>query len=108
MKQIIDGTKWRSGKLIPATKEHIESEWGLDRGDRRLKCRICGHYFLVGELFRWVYMNGKSPSPGNFIVCEECDHPTIKDEVRSIVIMDTPTLERWVLAYRCSHLRREE
>ena len=35
--------------------------------------------FDLGEGWRWQYMNSTSPSYGNFVVCDSCDGPDVKE-----------------------------
>lgn len=66
------------------TEKDVATKWGLAGG--KLACYLCGKVAEVGEMFRWLYMNGASPSPGNVMCCSKCDHVGIEDEIRASVV----------------------
>lgn len=78
--------------LRPATEAHVRGRWGADAPGKRFRCYLCGHKFVLGDLWRPVYANGggsqKAPAVGhgNFLCCEKCDGPDV--------------LERWAEACR--------
>lgn len=37
------------------------------------RCRKCGHKFLEGQIFRWVWLTGHNPGHTNILVCPPCD-----------------------------------
>lgn len=59
-----------------ATKEEVESRWSDRMG---LYCHLCNRKIKVGEGWRWVYANDQATSFGNFMVCDACDGPDVKD-----------------------------
>lgn len=68
------------GKPQAATAEHLAVRWSGRAGNFR--CRLCGHTFKLGDIWRWVYANGaNSPSRcGNFFVCTTCDGPDVLEK----------------------------
>lgn len=93
---------WQDGEWHKATEQHIQTKWAVISTDGRFKCVLCGHVFKSGHLFRFVYMNGESPSPGNFIVCDECGMPGSAQDMANDVraaMLEYPDLESWQGAY---------
>lgn len=90
-------TGWISRKPQVATAKEVDAKWGLDQGP--LRCKICGCRIRVRDTYRWVYMNDKSPSPGNFFVCGLHDVPGLEDLVRKGIkaVGDSPPWAVWVL-----------
>lgn len=67
------------GKPRVATAEDLKAPWSGRRDGSRFRCRLCGHKFAVGDVWRFVFANfSASPSHyGNFFVCEKCDGPDV-------------------------------
>jgi hypothetical protein len=62
-----------SGERMLATEHDCnEAKWS-GRTAGNFWCQTCGHKFVAGEGYRWIYANGNSPSAGNFMVCDNCD-----------------------------------
>lgn len=62
-----------SGERMLATEHDCnEAKWS-GRTAGNFWCQTCGHKFVVGDGYRWIYSNGNSPSAGNFMVCDNCD-----------------------------------
>jgi hypothetical protein len=61
------------GKPREVTAEDLKLKWS--GSTENFRCRLCGHRFKVGDVFRWVFANfAESPSRhGNFLVCVSCD-----------------------------------
>jgi len=57
-----------------ATKQLCETWGGNDKG-KRFRCYLCGHKFVPGDIWRWVY-SGKYT---NFLVCKMCDGDNVLD-----------------------------
>lgn len=69
------GDSFTNGKTRTATAKDLSANWsGYDDG-RNFRCYLCGHFYQVGDRWRWVYANfPKSPVRiGNFTVCDGCD-----------------------------------
>ena len=62
-----------SGERMTATEHDCHIAKWSGRAAGNFWCQTCGHKFLVGDGYRWVYANGHSPSAGNFMVCDSCD-----------------------------------
>lgn len=61
------------GKQQVATEAHCKAPWGGRKNGERFRCSLCGHKFLVGDMFRMVYTNDIPKTDGNPLVCSECD-----------------------------------
>lgn len=59
------------------TKERYPGNWGGYKDGRKFRCSMCGHYFKIGDIFRWVM--GTRKGVLNLMVCEKCDGPDILD-----------------------------
>jgi hypothetical protein len=46
--------------------------WSGGGPGEKFFCHLCGHKFVPGDQWRWVYQNS-SPNPGNCLVCNDCD-----------------------------------
>jgi hypothetical protein len=51
-----------------ATEADVKSPWSGGREGKYFRCKICGHKFVVGDYYRFVFHNY-----GNIIVCQDCD-----------------------------------
>ena len=78
-----------------ATQEDCRGPWSGGRNGERFRCYICGYKFLPGDNWRWVC--GGDLQTINFIVCDRCDGPDVK--------------ERWIkhhnLMHRCAFWMRD-
>ncbi|KKN62616.1 hypothetical protein LCGC14_0510270 [marine sediment metagenome] len=54
-----------------ATEEDVKAPWSGIKDGKRFYCRLCGHQFEVGDVWRWVYAGAIHHV--NLIVCEQCD-----------------------------------
>lgn len=52
----------------------MQMRWGGSNPGARFRCYLCGHRFVVGEIFRWQYVEG---AYSNFFVCRGCDSPKV-------------------------------
>jgi hypothetical protein len=68
-----------NGKPRQATEADCKAPYGGLKNGRGFRCYLCGHRFAVGDIWRWVYCNDGSCPGGNFLVCESCDGPDVKD-----------------------------
>lgn len=62
-----------------ATEEDCRAPWGGVKNGKRFRCYMCGHKFVVGDTYRWVYTNDTPGAGGNPIVCVKCDGPDVKE-----------------------------
>ena len=53
-----------------ATKEDVKMSWSVGRNGKYFRCYLCGHKFIVGDYYRFIFGQGKCK---NIIVCEDCD-----------------------------------
>jgi hypothetical protein len=53
-----------------ATEKDVKSPWDGKPNGARFRCHLCGHKFVVGDKWRWVWGRNKLR---NFIVCGLCD-----------------------------------
>ena len=51
-----------------ATKTDLKISWSGSLTNFR--CYLCGHKFIEGDKWRWVYGAGQTI---NFLVCDDCD-----------------------------------
>lgn len=65
------------GKPRIATAEDLVAKWNGDPANFR--CRLCGHRFRLGDVWRWVFANAAHSEVrhGNFLVCAQCDGPNV-------------------------------
>lgn len=61
-----------------ATEEDCQAKWGFRSGKGEgFLCRLCGHKFVVGDYWRWVFAGDRGCI--NALVCEKCDGPDVVD-----------------------------
>lgn len=60
-----------------ATEKECNNWGGNTESAKRFRCYLCGHKFIVGDKWRWIYSASKGLY--NFIVCEKCDGPDVLD-----------------------------
>lgn len=70
---------WQNQQPQVATEADCRGSWAMGRNGSRFRCQLCGHKFVPGETWRWVYCNDGSCPGGNFLVCAPCDGPDVKD-----------------------------
>ena len=58
------------------TKKQYPGNWGGYKDGRKFRCYMCGHYFKIGDIFRWVL---EIKNVVNILVCADCDGPDIID-----------------------------
>ena len=67
-------------KPFTVTDKMCHQSWSGGKNGIYFRCGLCGHKFKAGDICRWVYMNSTPESHfGNFLVCENCDGPDVKD-----------------------------
>lgn len=71
------------GKFKIVTSEILKAPWGGSFDGSRFRCYMCGHKFVLKDLFRFLYAAEKNAM--NCLICEACDGPDV--------------LERWVKQY---------
>jgi hypothetical protein len=71
--------RWTNGKPRTVTEADCRAPWGGAKNGKRFRCSLCGHRFVPGDTWRWVYCNDGSCPGGNFHVCGTCDGPDVKD-----------------------------
>ena len=52
-----------------ATIDDTQAAWSGYQNGERFRCYLCGHKFIVGDQWRFVFGDGYI----NFLVCEKCD-----------------------------------
>lgn len=67
-----------------ATKEECRAHWGGANNGLLFRCGLCGHRFVVGDVWRVVYMGGKGYNIGqlgipNGLVCARCDGQDVRE-----------------------------
>lgn len=63
----------RLNRRCVATEKHCKGVWGADEPGVRFRCYLCGHKFLPGDVFLWLYTND-GEAPGNPLFCLGCDY----------------------------------
>lgn len=56
-----------------ATAQDLKRPFGGKRDGSRFRCYLCGHQFIEGDIYRWVYSNATPYAGGNPFVCSACD-----------------------------------
>jgi len=69
-----DPNHWTKGKTQIATKESCSLDWNFGKGGKYFRCHLCGHKFVPGDQWRFLYGLNKCR---NLMVCGQCDD---KDE----------------------------
>lgn len=69
------------GKPRVATAEEVAAKWNGRPVGRGFRCRLCGHHFAVGDVWRFVFANSAASKSryGNFFVCATCDGSDVID-----------------------------
>lgn len=69
------------GKTRKVTSEDLSYPWYGSSKAKKFRCRLCGHKFILGDDYRFVYTNYKSSKChyGNFLVCADCDGVDVID-----------------------------
>lgn len=60
-----------------ATKEDLSANWSCGKNGKYFRCYLCGHKFVEGDYWRFVYAFHKHLT--NFMVCEKCDGEDVLD-----------------------------
>jgi hypothetical protein len=60
-----------------ATEEQVKARWGGEPNGKNFRCYLCGHKFVVGDVWRWVCSNSVA---GNLLVCAKCDGPNLVEK----------------------------
>lgn len=65
------------------TAETLKQPWCGYPDGRCLRCRLCGHFFVVGDIARMIFTNGSKfiRHPGNPFVCVVCDGPDVGERL---------------------------
>ena len=67
-----------------ATDKDCAARWdGLPNG-KAFRCKLCGHKFVPGDKWRWVYGRGKTL---NFMICEKCDVGSNEEIIERMIAM---------------------
>lgn len=81
-------------KQRTATEQDCKAPWGGHKDGKAFRCKLCGHKFVPGDKWRWLFGKGIT----NFIVCEKCDVGS-DDELRAKMkaIIDESKVRFWWL-----------
>src|SRR5574340_755940 len=75
-------------RQVATEKDCSVTKWSGAGPGVRFRCYLCGHKFIVGEGWRWVYSAGRTFENAdekrmngviNFICCDSCDGPDVLD-----------------------------
>lgn len=70
-----------NGERKIATERDLKAPWRGERNGKYFRCGLCGHKFIEGDGWRWLYTNDMSiGSGGNPLICDSCY--TDKDDTR--------------------------
>lgn len=61
------------GKPRVATEEDVHANWSGGKDGKYFRCGLCGHKFVVGDYWRFVFTNNIPGAAGNPLVCKDCD-----------------------------------
>lgn len=69
-----------------ATPADCAAKWSCGKPGERFRCHLCGHKFVPGDVWRWVYcgtglvceLNGKRYGVPNFMTCAACDGEDVR------------------------------
>lgn len=69
-----------------ATEEDCAAKWSGGRNGIFFRCKVCGHRFVVGDVWRFVYMTSGDGVIGgmgipNALVCGACDGPDVRARI---------------------------
>jgi len=64
------------GKPHIATAEECKAPWGGVKNGKNFRCGFCGHKFVPGDKYRWLFTNDMPGYGGNPFVCERCNDTT--------------------------------
>lgn len=57
-----------------ANEKTLIARWSGGSNGKYFRCYICGYKFILGDYWRFVFLNDLSYSTGNLIVCKKCDN----------------------------------
>lgn len=69
----MSGDNFTDEKPRVATEDHCKLPWDGVLGGKRFRCHLCGHKFVPGDVWRFVF----SKSHLNPRVCAACDGPDV-------------------------------
>jgi hypothetical protein len=78
-----------------ATEHNCNAKWGGAPPGERFRCGLCGHKFVVGEGWRFVFATGKLGiitrdgekfGLPNLLVCDTCDGLDVLDKWHALHI----------------------
>jgi len=61
-----------------ATEKDCQGNWGGGKKGSRFRCYLCGHRFIVGDTWRWIYAVKNHVI--NFLVCTSCDGEDVQEK----------------------------
>ena len=67
-------------------KDCFQTRWGCRDPGVRFRCGLCGHKFVPGDYWRFLYTNGLGGGPysGNPLVCKLCDGPDVIERWKAL------------------------
>ena len=79
-----------------ATEKDCKARWsGLPDG-KAFRCKQCGHKFIPGDKWRWIYGQGKTV---NFMICEKCDKGSNEEIIEKMIALIKESKERFWWLY---------
>ena len=71
---------WTSQEPQVANEHHLSLRWGGFGPGERFRCYLCGHRFMLGDYWRFVF----GIDSRNFMTCRECDGPDVHQRFKAL------------------------
>ncbi len=68
-----------------ATEAQCAARWSAGKPGEKFRCYLCGHKFVVGDIWRWVFGNTNGQALGNFLVCQKCDGDDVLERYKAAI-----------------------
>jgi hypothetical protein len=69
---MLDASHWTKNAPQIATEQHCSMPWCGGKNGKYFRCYLCGHKFVPGDHWRFIYGGNVSR---NLFVCGSCDGP---------------------------------
>lgn len=84
------------------TDEELKACWSGVPNAFLFRCKICGHVFVKGDTYRFIFGSHKRKNVGNVLVCGKCDSGD-ESVYEQFILMNEMLQERfwWAVEPRC-------